>query len=242
MSSRTDRHIGVSVGSILPCDHGEKVRVASIFCAGFCGVLVGAATVEAALWLPSTGTSGLVSYTNGQDVNDHFSNPVTGEEKFVFASPTQFVATSPAGPAVVTDTLSFDASVPGGYQITQVSAQISGDYSLSGSPASVIYTATLVLGGGTYTVPILFSPISPVTSGDGDFSGTASIVLPPGISAISVALTGTLQANATTGSTSLVQIKNAQVSFTVIPEPASLGLIGVAVAAVCCYRRRSLGS
>lgn len=217
---------------------GVEMQVMHAVQAGIAGLLVGVATSQAALWTPSSGISGLISYSNGQDLNGHFSNPQTGEEQFVFADPTEFAATSPAGPTTITDTLSFDVSVPGGYQITQVHAQIAGDYSVLGSPASVIYTATLVLNGGMYSSPVLLTPASPVSSGDGEFSGTTSILLPPGVSSLSVAFTGTLQAIASTGATSLVQIKNAQISFNVIPEPASLGLIS-GVGALLLHRRRS---
>lgn len=212
------------------------MRIVSHCFAGFCGLGVCVSAAQAALWIPSSGTSGLISYSNGQDSNGHFSNPLTGEEKFVFVNPITFLAVSPGSPTTVTDTLSFDATVPGGYQITQVSAQVSGDYSLAGPLATVSYTATLTLDGGAYSAPVVFAPVAPITSGDGEFSGTVSILLPSGISSVSVAMTGTLQATSATGSTSLVQIKNAQISFTVIPEPVSLSLISGA--GVLFLRRR----
>lgn len=196
-----------------------------------------AVPVLAAPWTTPAGNSGSIAYTAGQDVNGHFGNPVTADQKFAFTSPSSFLAVSPDAPTSVTDSVSFNVSAAPGETIDTVSARVEGDYSFLGDPAQIDYTATLIIDGGVYSVGLTFVPTSPLTTGEGEFVGTALVDLVPNLSAASVSLTATLTASSGGAATSTLQIKNAEIAFTTIPEPASLGLLG-GVASMLLRRRR----
>ncbi len=191
----------------------------------------------AAPWTTPAGNSGSISYANGQDLNAHFGDPITGEQKFAFANPSGFVAVSPGAPTTVTDTVSFNVSAAPGETLDTVAARIEGDYTFLGDPAQIDYSAVLNIGGGVYNVPLVFLPPSPQTSGQGEFVGTVLIDLIPDLNATTVSMTATLTASSSGSATTTLQIKNAQIAFTTIPEPASLGLIG-GVASLLLRRRR----
>jgi hypothetical protein len=196
-----------------------------------------ASLCSAAPWTTPAGANGSLTYSNGQDLNAHFADPNVGDEKFAFPNPTAFVAVSPGSPTTVTDTVSFNVVASPGQTIDTVSARIEGDYSFLGDPAQIDYSAVLSINGGTYAVPLVFAPPSPQTGGEGEFVGTVLIDLIPDLSNASVALTATLTASSSGSATTTLQIKNAEIAFTTIPEPASLGLIG-GVASMLLRRRR----
>lgn len=208
-----------------------KFILASMLIASF------AAPVLAAPWTPPAGTSGSITYANGQDLNGHFGEPATGEEKFVFANPIDFRAVSPGTPVTVTDTVTFSVAPPPLQVLDTVSVRIEGNYSFVADPAQIDYSAVLDIDGGEYVVPITFTPPSPQTSGEGAFIGTALVDFSPDLSSALVALTATLTASSGGAATTTLQINNVQIAFTTIPEPASLGLIG-GVASLLLRRRR----
>ncbi len=206
-----------------------------------CMLLVSAAIAPAAPWAPDNGINGPISYANGQDTNGLFGTPEVADGIFEFATPQFFVAVAPGSPSSTSDIVSFNAATIAPTDSFQsVTVTVLGNYSIVGSPADVNYTATLTLayaqGGGTI-LPLVFTPTPPNTPGSDEFTGTATLLLPINTTGLYAELFANVSASATEPGTSNVHLLNAQISFTTIPEPASLGLIG-GIASMLLRRRR----
>ncbi len=208
-----------------------------------CAIAVGASLAlgslaSAAAWSPAAGTNGNLNYSNGQDINGLFGNPAVGEEKFVFVSPSAFGAVAPGSPSSSTDTASVTASTNPGETIQKVSVRVEGDYLITNSPASLTYSGTLNIDGDALVVPLTFVPPSPIGGdGQGQFIGTAEAVLPVNVTVVNAALTFTVSASASGIGTAEMQSLNAEIAFTTIPEPATLGALAAASGLLLRRRR-----
>jgi hypothetical protein len=215
---------------------GRKIRGAWASACVACAVLASSASSTlAAAWSPAAGLTGAIAYANGQDLNGNFGNPIVVDQTFLFSSPSAFNAASPGVPASTTDTTSASLVALGGLTIQKVSARVEGDFSFNESPAQLTYSATLIVDDGfnpVIALPLTFVPASPISSGNGTFIGTGEIALPAGIIAADVSLTASVAATSTAPGTTEIQIKSASFDVTTIPEPAALGVLGLAGAAL----------
>jgi hypothetical protein len=205
------------------------------------GVILALATfAHAAAWVPASGNNATINHSNGQDVSGHFGNPEIGEAKFVFANPSAFTAVSPGPPTLTTDTTSVNVTAVAGQTITSVSATVRGDYTFNDSPAELDYSAKLTVdyGSGPVAVDLVFVPPSPLITGEGQFSGTATLTLPANVTSLSSSLFASIQADSSGSATTFIQIKSADLVFTTVPEPTSLTLIGGAGLFILGRRRR----
>lgn len=206
--------------------------------AGIVGfALCSGSVLHAAAWTPPSGSNGTINYTNGQDINGLFGNPGIGEQKFAFANPSSFAVVSPAGPLNITDTASVNVAASPGLFLNTVSVRVKGLYTIVGSPATLTFSGSLNIDGGAIVAPIVFVPSSPITSGSALFIGTALIDLPASTSSVQASLTFTMSAMSSGSATAQMQNLNADLTFTTIPEPTTLGLLAGAGSMLLRRRR-----
>jgi hypothetical protein len=203
--------------------------------------------VQAAVpWTVPNGSSpgNLFDYSGGGSDEGLFGNPVVTDAGFLFF-PTNFFAESSNGAADTTRdrlfvTIDLPVNSPANTVIDKIIIEELGDYSILGTgsvKATGLLTATVLDNlaitppvGSVYHNSLITDPVFPVsttTSIDGDWTGTMTVDLPPGVTSVQIVLNNVLQATSGAGSTSFIEKKNAGVEITlVIPEPATLSLIG----------------
>lgn len=193
-----------------------------------------------AAWTPSSGTTSNFTYSSGQDTNGRFGTGLATSSGFSFG-PAAFTASISGSLASTADTTRVDVIAATGRTITSIRAEVSGDYTIVGSGLADT-TATLTITDLdttlVFTQPLVFPgiPAITLTSGQGVFSGTTTITLPAGVTRARLQLSDTISAIADPGSSSLIQIKDAELGIvTAIPEPTSM----LALAGVSMLLRRS---
>jgi hypothetical protein len=223
-------------------------------------------------WTQSSGTTGDITFSNGQSDKGLFGDPVFNGNSFLFF-PNNFTATSSNGVAQTTsDRLSFTISVAPSKSIQQVHIKELGDWSILGG-GSVKATGTLFVtklntpGFGSVWSDNLdttyndednsvsySSPLRPVSDGGGDWSGDFYITLPAGVTSAQIVLNNILQATSAPTGTSFIQKKevgesgepgNTTPQFLIsvaVPEPASLGVIALAGVALLRRQRKAIPS
>lgn len=202
-------------------------------------------------WTTPSGSTVNFMYSGGGSDNGLFGDPVIVGDTFYFF-PANFRAESNNGiPATVFDRLEFDLQVktlPN--LVSQVIIQEFGDYSIltDGSvQASGTLFVTKLNGPGAGTVStgnLVATPSMPIVTNvgaSGDWQGDVSVDVTDQINPwqkVKIVLNNNLQANSAVGSTSFIQKKiTSGIAITVIPEPATLALLGVA--GLLGLRRRS---
>lgn len=205
-------------------------------------VLALSAAANAAIaWSTPAGNQADFTYDSGQTTNGRFGNGTANATGFVLA-PTQFVAGANQlnTPVSTSDTAS--VVVHTAAPIATVSASFLGDYSILGE-GSVTAVGTLTLtnldttlfSGNALTVTGV--PISTTTDASGAFSGSVNVALPAGWTNVRIELGAALQATAGTNGTSLIEIKDADINLTLVPEPTSLAALSLVGAMLRRSRR-----
>lgn len=212
-------------------------------------LLVVAAPAFAGDWATPGGATSSFTYSNGGDVNGLFGEPFVdaGTDTFFFVG-SQFQANASNGATVDrNDTMSVDILANPSLQFSSMTITAFGDYSVTGAGSSVNIDSTLgmtELGGAgrTWSDELATSPAFPLTSGSGLWNGSATVdvtfVFPTPHDHLNVSLTNSLLAiSAPGGGAQLnVQYEDLAISFTLIPEPATLSLL--AFGALALIRRR----
>jgi hypothetical protein len=201
-------------------------------------------------WSNPNGSGSFFDWANGGSDLGLFGSPVVAGDTFIF-SPHDFRAQSSNGvPGESHDRLQFDliAHTPNAFQGVQITEL--GDYGLfgpnpPGQNGQVSATGTMFVTNldvfQTLTGNLVTSPGSPITSGNGEWSGTAGVnispPLPQGWSHMRIVLNNNLIALSVNGSLTFIEKKNAGVVIRILPAPGSAAILGVA-GLVALRRRR----
>ncbi|MFQ5425414.1 MAG: hypothetical protein ACE5F9_15725 [Phycisphaerae bacterium] len=151
--------------------------------------MCGGATAIAAPWTVPSGSTQSFDYSNGEDVNGRFGDPLIVSGTMVFLTDGSFALSVPGGDSgassSVSDTVSFDIRVHPGFCLIHVSVMVFGEFAVAGVGSSVDANAELrivendgLLREFNYTMittPVTF-PVE-VLPGDGnsfaDYDGVA---------------------------------------------------------------------
>ena len=193
----------------------------------------GAALLPASVFSGSTAT---FDYEGGSD-NGLFGQPLVSNGGFVF-TPSNFVATASDGGATTTgDRLEITLTADDGQFIQGIDLNEIGDYSILGT--GTVNAAGFLFGFYDDGDGYAFTPITTQLDTDPDFpftgtdtqgfwTGEGTLTFPAGTTEVRLVLNNTLQAAATAGSTATIEKKGVGIEIGVIvPEPASLGLLGL---------------
>lgn len=200
---------------------------------GVVAVLALSAAANAAIsWSVPNGAQPGFVYSAGQSNVGKFGDGTSNPTGFVLA-PTQFVAAANQANSPVSTTDTASVVVNATNPIASISASFLGDYSILGTGSTTaIGTLTLTNLDTTLFVtnPLVVTgvPVSTTTDASGGFSGTANVALPPGWTNVRIELGAALQATAGVNGTSLIEIKDADITLSFVPEPASLAALGLA--------------
>jgi hypothetical protein len=181
----------------------------------------------------SSGTATDWNWANGGSDTGLFGSPVlVNGNTFVFF-PSLFRAYSANGtPGLAYDRLEFDIIAHQDTSITGFSITEYGDYAVQGAGGQVEVTGTLFLTNlqnfQTKTSNLVSTPGSPITSGSGEWSATAGRD-DLNWQHLKIVLNNNLLAISTDGGQSFIEkkVNGAAVSITVIPEPATLAILGL---------------
>lgn len=227
-----------------------KTAVAVLFAA------VASTATAATPWTSPSGSTTGTTYTNGQTDAGLFTDtgPTVSGNTFQF-TPNNFSATAYNGTQTTTDTTSFLLTAKPGQTITNISASITGDWSvltLSSVSArvlpAVVTTGVNAAGTLTLTNPVTHAVVSKSFDFSGQFVGedgtfADSIALPAGWKSAQVSLSASVTASADSSSTSFIQLKGAAIG--VETTPTAVPLPGAALAAIpgiaiAYYARRKM--
>ncbi len=213
-----------------------------------CGLAVAAmgmfaSSALAGAWLTPAGDAGDFTYSNGQDINGYFGDPlVPGDNTFYYIAADFQVSSAGGGPGPQGDhqfdTTSFDAVAKPGLQFSLIRVQAFGTYAVTGAGASVNVDAGLDITenggmGRNWAGPLATTPGFPVTNGSGDWSGLSVVditfELPVPYSSLHVAMANDVLAISIPGSSATinVQYQDLKIEFEVIPEPGTLALLAL---------------
>ena len=217
-------------------------------------------SVMAAAWTNAAGVapSGHFTWSNGGDVNGFFGSPtVTLTDRFVF-NVGGFGVNDPAGDAsstVQTDTVSWDLDMSPGFQLTGMEVRVRGSYLVNGVGSYVDVQGTLSItefaaqgmnpNPRNWNAPIVLATPgpAPITSGQGLYSGVSTIDIsfefPAPDDQLHISFANLLEAFAVAGGNASVnqQFQNFELEVMLIPEPATLSLLGLGAAALIRRRR-----
>lgn len=207
-----------------------------------------AAPVQAEVfWSNSSGSGDFFTWENGRSDNGLYGDPVlVGGNTFVF-TPTNFRAeASDDQTVIVSDRLTVDLIADPGFFISGIVISEAGDYTIVGTgsvEATGSFSLTNLDTNEVRNTDIAFVPDMPITSGSGVWTGEGEVDLSnefPQWTRLTLTLENDLISIAGPNSTAIIakKVVGAGVAITIIPEPATVLLLGAGVAGVLRRRRR----
>jgi len=213
-------------------------------------VLASSGSAQAGPWANPSGSAANFSYSNGQDLNGYFGEPLVWGDTFYFTAANFVVNAQNGGTQAIADTVSFDIQLNPDFALSLIRVRAFGSYNVQGQDSYVDFNAfgsVTELGGShrTFSGPILPDP--PVSfpiygNNNGQYSVSAlvdvSYVLPPIHDSLHLSFSNNLLAYAAPGGNAVLDLRYQDLVFevTLIPEPATLGLL--VIPAVAVLRRR----
>lgn len=221
------------------------MKISTILCVG-AAVAAAAGSAQAFVWSNASGTASFFNWSGGGSDTGLFGSPVlVGGDTFVFF-PSGFRAESMGGGSSTTyDRLFFDVEAHAGFSFSDIRITEYGDYGIVGT-GSVEAGGTLfvtdLIGGSTLTDDLVTTPGSPITSGIGNWSGTAGVDASGlGSTRLHIVMNNNLIAISQGNSVVWIQkkVQGSAVGVQIVPTPGSMALLGLGgLAAV--RRRRSV--
>lgn len=231
-----------------------------------CGVvaLVAAWGVESAVagpWSQPNGASNSFTYANGGDINDHFGEPFlsASEDTFYFINANFQVNASNGTTDQEDDTVSFDVFANPGLQFSLIRVTANGSYSATGPGENEVDLSAMLalteLGannqydggagddGRMWTGTLDTAPSFPKSNASGGWSGLATVDItfefPVPDDSLHVSMSNDVIAITGAGGSAEinVQYQDLKIELVVVPEPASLSLMGIGVLALLRRRR-----
>lgn len=213
-------------------------------------VLVSGGATQAGVWANPSGSAAHFSYSNGQDLNGYFGEPFVWGDTFYFTAANFVVNAQNGGTQAIADTVSFDIQLNPDFALSLVRVRAFGSYNVQGQGSYVdldAFGSVTELGGFNRTFGGAILPDPPVSFPIyGDNSGVYSLsalvdvsfVLPPIHDSLHLSFSNDLLAYAAEGGNAVLDLRYQDLVFevTLIPEPATLGLL--AIPAVAILRRR----
>ena len=189
-------------------------------------------------WGSPGGNGDDFTYANGQDINGLFGSPVVDGNTFYFVGANFQIQASNGDHTTQEDTASFDVTVNSGLFFSTMTVHAFGSYSVVGEGSSVGLDSGIELAENAgleriWSGPLNTTPGFPITSGSGTWSGDAMVDVtwefPTPADSMHVELSCIIDALAgSVGSSQInVQYQDLAISFGVIPEPASVLLLGL---------------
>ncbi len=223
------------------------MKISTVLCVG-AAIAAFAGSAQAFVpWSNPTGTAGFFDWSGGGSDFGLFGSPVVvGGDTFVFF-PSAFRAESVGGGSTITyDRLEFEVTAHANFSFSDIRITEYGDYGIVGSGSveagGTLFVTDLSGGGGTLTDNLVTSPASPITSGIGNWSGTAGVDSSAwGSTRMRVVMNNNLVAISIGNSVVWIEkkVSGSAVSVQIVPTPGSLALLGLGgLAAV--RRRRSV--
>jgi hypothetical protein len=228
-----------------------------------CGVVgvCAAAPAVAGPWSDPSGTSNSFSYANGGDINGNFGDPFlsASEDTFYFINANFQVNAANGATDQQVDEVSFDVFANPGLQFKLIRVTANGSYAATGpGPNEVDLSAMLALtelganeqydggagdDGRMWTGNLDTAPSFPKSNAQGDWSGLATVDItfefPIPDDSLHVSMANDVIAITGAGGSAQinVQYQDLKIELVVIPEPASLSLMGIGVLALLRRRR-----
>jgi hypothetical protein len=198
-----------------------------------------AATAMAAptSWDVPAGAQPTYTYSGGETANNHFGTGNTYSDGFYFIpGGLRATANGSAPHGEVADTASVILNANPGFFFSRISSGMLGDFTIFNGGA-VNATGTIKVTNLdtalSLTAPLAFGGTVPVATdnAEGFFSGAGAIDLPEGWANVKVELDGFVSADASGNGSSLIQVKDAEISVETaqIPVPAALAVAPIAV-------------
>ena len=214
-----------------------------IFCVQFAAVLPQAeATI---MWGNQSGSADYFDWINGQSIHGLFGDPqLVGGNTFLFF-PSNFRAESSNGvPDTVSDRLEFELVAHSGYNFSGINITEYGDYGVFGTgyvQAHGNLSVENMITSEALSDILVSNPVSPIISGQGDFSAEASIAInSPSWTHLRVILENNMIAISSPGSTSFIEKKilgNA-IALEIVPEPASIAILSMGTLLLFRFRKK----
>lgn len=195
-------------------------------------------------WSNPTGNASFFSWSGGGSDTGLFGSPVlVGGDTFVFF-PSGFRAESVNGSAgAAYDRLEFQVDAFAGFSFSDIRITEYGDYGVIGtgevSAGGTLFVTNLG-NANVFTDNLLTNPASPITSGIGNWSGTAGVnVGAEHATSLRIVLNNNLVA--ITDGTSIAWIEKkvfgSAVGIQIIPTPGTIGLAFAGLVAMARRRR-----
>lgn len=195
-------------------------------------------------WSNASGSASYFDWSGGGSDTGLFGSPVlVGGDTFVFF-PSAFRADSVGGVAgSAYDRLEFEVQAHAGFSFTDIRINEFGDYGIIGTGQVSAGGTLFVTDLATFNVAtdnLLTDPASPITSGIGNWSGTAGVnIAAQNSTNLRIVLNNNLFAITDGNSVAWIEKKvfGSAVGIQIVPTPATIALIGAGVL-VAGRRRR----
>ena len=216
----------------IPRLHFRAVILLSLFLSQVLPVFCGDAQATI-YWSNKDGTADGFDWKNGGSDNGLFGDPtLVGGSTFVFF-PSNFRAESVNGQsAVVSDRLQFEIIAQPGKEIQGIRITEYGDYGIL-TEGSVSVTGTMFLTNlssfGVYYDELATDPASPITSGQGTWTGEVSVT-DINWTHLQIVLDNNLLAISLPGSTAFIEKKIVGSGIDIeiiVPEPATIAMLAI---------------
>lgn len=221
------------------------MKISTVLCVGMAVTAIAGSAQAFDPWSNPSGTASFFDWSNGGSDTGLFGSPVlVGGDTFVFF-PSNFRAESIGGGSnIAYDRLQFEVEAHAGFSFSDIRITEYGDYGIIGSGSveagGTLFVTDISGGGGTLTDNLLSSPGSPITSGIGNWSGTAAVDTSGwGSTHMRVTMNNNLIAISIGNSVVWIQkkVQGSAVGVQIIPTPGSLALIGLGGLAAVRRRR-----